>query len=58
MTLPGKVRELVERFDRNIEAYKHGKYNETQVRREFLDPMLDLHTNTCQKPECRRRKRS
>lgn len=32
--------DLVERFERNREAYKSGNYNETQVRREFLDPFL------------------
>ena len=40
MPVPDNVRELVERFDRNIDAYKHGKYNETQVRREFIDPLF------------------
>lgn len=34
--------ELVERFDRNIEAYKQGTFNETQVRREFIDPLFEL----------------
>ena len=41
MTVPTKVLELVERFDRNLEAYKQGKYNETQVRREFVDPFFE-----------------
>ncbi len=40
MTVPAKVLELVERFDRNLDAYKQGKYNETQVRREFIDPFF------------------
>ncbi|MBU0568444.1 N-6 DNA methylase [bacterium] len=40
MAAPDKVLELVERFDRNLEAYKQGKYNETQVRREFIDPLF------------------
>jgi hypothetical protein len=31
----------VDRFDRNLEAYKSGAYNETQVRREFLDPLFE-----------------
>jgi hypothetical protein len=38
--LPTAVRELVARFDRNREAYKSGNYNETQVRREFIDPLF------------------
>ena len=28
MSVPTKVLELVERFDRNLETYKQGKYNE------------------------------
>ncbi len=38
---PTVVSNLVERFDRNREAYKNHSYNETQVRREFLDPFLE-----------------
>jgi hypothetical protein len=30
----------VERFGRNVEAYRRGSYNETQVRREFIDPLF------------------
>jgi len=37
---PQKILELVERFNDNLTAYKQGKYNETQVRREFIDPMF------------------
>ena len=35
---PGEVLRLVERFERNREQYKSASYNETQVRREFIDP--------------------
>jgi hypothetical protein len=35
-----QVRELVERFDRNREAYKRPTYNEAQVRLEFIDPLF------------------
>jgi type I restriction-modification system DNA methylase subunit len=38
--LPHAVQELVARFDRNREAYKSSNYNETQVRREFIDPLF------------------
>ncbi|MFQ5900760.1 MAG: restriction endonuclease subunit M, partial [Thermodesulfobacteriota bacterium] len=31
---------LVEHFDRNIDAYRNAFYNETQVRREFIDPFF------------------
>ncbi len=37
---PPKIRELVERFHQHIEQYKSGKYNEAQVRQEFIDPMF------------------
>ncbi|MBU4446173.1 N-6 DNA methylase, partial [bacterium] len=40
MSAPDKIIKLVDRFDRNIDAYKQGKYNETQVRREFIDPFF------------------
>jgi len=36
-----KTEELVERFHRNIDVYKNGSYNETQVRREFIDPFFE-----------------
>jgi hypothetical protein len=37
---PKQISELVERFDRQLDAYKSGQYNETQLRREFLDPFF------------------
>jgi len=40
MTAPDAVLELVERFARNREQYLNPAYNETQVRREFLDPFF------------------
>jgi len=40
MTAPAKILQLVERFDANIASYKQGKYNETQTRREFIDPFF------------------
>jgi predicted type IV restriction endonuclease len=36
-----QVSSLVERFDRNIEAYRSPAYNETQLRREFIDPFFE-----------------
>ncbi len=36
-----EVLELIDRFGRNREAYLSGQYNETQLRREFLDPFLE-----------------
>ncbi len=41
MSVPQEIFELVGRFDRNREAYKSGQYNETQLRREFIDPFFE-----------------
>ncbi|MDB4873806.1 MAG: eco57IR: type restriction enzyme Eco57I [Gemmatimonadetes bacterium] len=41
MPAPAAVLELVERFRRNREAYKDPTYNETQLRREFVDPLFE-----------------
>ena len=40
MPAPSIIKELVERFKFNIDDYKKGNYNETQVRREFIDPFF------------------
>ncbi len=32
MTVPAKLHELVERFEREHAAYRSGEYNEAQVR--------------------------
>jgi len=37
---PDQVLRLIERFDRDREAYLSPAYNETQLRREFLDPFF------------------
>ena len=37
---PPQVLDLIQRFDRNREAYRSPHYNETQLRREFLDPFF------------------
>ncbi len=42
MIVPAELIDLVERFERNIEAYKSGQYNEAQVRREYIDPLFEL----------------
>jgi predicted type IV restriction endonuclease len=41
MSLPGEVTELIERFDRNLDSYRSGKYNETQIRQEFVNPLFE-----------------
>jgi predicted type IV restriction endonuclease len=38
---PPRIAELVETFDRNIETYHSQQYNETQLRREFIDPFFE-----------------
>jgi hypothetical protein len=40
MAAPQAVKDLVERFERNRESYQSTGYNETQLRREFLDPLF------------------
>src|SRR6267378_6188556 len=37
---PKEILDLVEPFERNLEAYRSPHYNETQLRREFLDPFF------------------
>jgi predicted type IV restriction endonuclease len=41
VSAPEIVRGLVARFDRNRDAYVSGSYNETQLRREFIDPLFE-----------------
>jgi fido (protein-threonine AMPylation protein) len=38
---PSIVATLIDRFEQNRESYKSQSYNETQVRREFLDPFFE-----------------
>ncbi|TWU53684.1 Type IIS restriction enzyme Eco57I [Candidatus Brocadiaceae bacterium B188] len=42
MTAPQEILGLIERFDNNREAYRSGTYNETQLRREFIDPFFKI----------------
>ena len=35
------VQELAERFARNRDEYLSGRYNEAQLRREFIDPFFE-----------------
>ena len=48
MAVPQEIIRLVERFDAQSEAYQSGKYNEAQIRAEFIDPLFkaldwDIH---------------
>ena len=40
MPIPETVLALIENFERNLDAYRAGHYNETQVRRDFIDPFF------------------
>jgi len=40
-SVPSRVVELIETFGRNVEAYHSQQYNETQLRREFIDPFFE-----------------
>jgi len=42
MSTPDALIDLVTRFDENRDAYRSGRYNETQARREFIDPLFGL----------------
>ena len=37
---PEKVKQLVEKFERNIKAYKNPEYKEEQLKQEFLNPLF------------------
>ena len=37
-----KLKELVDHFDNNLSQIKSQQYNETQARREFIDPLFTL----------------
>src|SRR6056297_321109 len=41
MSVPERIKELIKTFDYNLDSYKKGNYNETQVRREFIDPFFE-----------------
>ncbi|MBM4066963.1 MAG: restriction endonuclease subunit M, partial [Planctomycetes bacterium] len=42
MPVPQEILGLVRRFENNREAYRSGQYNETQLRREFIDPFFQI----------------
>jgi len=42
VSVPGELHELVERFDRDLAAYRSGAYNEAQARVDFINPFLGL----------------
>ena len=42
MPAPAELAELVDRFARNRDSYRSAQYNETQLRREFVDPLFSV----------------
>jgi hypothetical protein len=42
MAAPPELLDLIERFERNLEAYRSGQYKEAQLRQEFLNPFFKL----------------
>lgn len=41
MSLPPRIADLVERFERNADSYRSPEYKETEVRVEFIDPFFE-----------------
>ncbi|MBN1479294.1 Eco57I restriction-modification methylase domain-containing protein [candidate division KSB1 bacterium] len=41
MSAPDTIRQLVEKFHRNLQEYKNPKYNETLIRVEFINPFWE-----------------
>ena len=42
MPAPAALADLVARFAEHLDAYKSGTYNETQLRKDYLDPFFQL----------------
>ena len=40
MPTPRELSELMKRFEQNRESYRSSEYNETETRREFVDPFF------------------
>lgn len=41
MPVPDRIIELTDQFGYNLDSYKSGKYNETQVRLEYINPLME-----------------
>ncbi|HWN95791.1 MAG TPA: hypothetical protein VNT99_12210 [Methylomirabilota bacterium] len=41
MSAPQSVLDLIEHFERDLERFKSGQYNEAQLRIQFLDPFFE-----------------
>ncbi len=40
MSAPKEILRLIDKFEQHLDSYKSVQYNETQLRREFLDPFF------------------
>ncbi len=40
MSAPKEILRLIDQFERNLDSYKSGQYDEAQLRKEFLDPFF------------------
>jgi predicted type IV restriction endonuclease len=41
ISAPEIILDLVDRYNHNRDRYQRPDYNETQVRREFIDPLFE-----------------
>jgi len=41
MPVPDRILELTDQFGYNLDSYKKGIYNETQVRLEYINPLME-----------------
>jgi len=41
MPAPESIKQLVDHFAQHLEAYHSGKYNEAQLRNEYLNPFFE-----------------
>ena len=39
--IKNKIRTLVQKYEQGKEVYRTSRFNETQVRNEFLDPLFE-----------------
>ncbi|MDO9341544.1 MAG: hypothetical protein Q7T72_13595 [Bacteroidales bacterium] len=42
LTARGKIADFVTRFEEQYDSYKNSDYNETQTRRDFIDPFYEI----------------
>jgi len=40
MSIPTKIKNLIKRFENQIDTYKQSDYNETQTRIEFINSLF------------------